>query len=119
MFGVGAASARQEADRKTQLTLRRITLLILASPEDSFTPILPQVMEKIVELLTATPASSPSSITRAEVLILLRAIILKTTSLHLAPLWPVINGELTSALSSLLSDAENKDSYNNVGIIQA
>jgi hypothetical protein len=119
MFGVGAASARQEADRKTQLTLRRITLLILASPEDSFTPNLSQVMEKIVELLLATPASSPSSTTRSETLILLRALILKTSSIALAPLWPVINGELTSALSSLLPDAENKDSYNNFGIIQA
>jgi hypothetical protein len=118
MFGVGAASARQEADRKTQLTLRRVALLLLAAPEDTFTPNLPQLTEKIVELLTATPASSPSSITRAEVLILLRAVVLKTSSIHLAPLWPIINGELTSALSSVLPDASNKDSYNNSGIIQ-
>ncbi|KAF2175619.1 hypothetical protein K469DRAFT_701649 [Zopfia rhizophila CBS 207.26] len=119
MFGVGAASARQEADRKTQLTLRRISLLLLAAPEDTFTPNLPQVMEKIVELLTATPASSPSSTTRPELIILLRAIILKTSPVHLAPLWPIINSELTSTLSSLLPDAENKESYNNSGIIQA
>jgi hypothetical protein len=119
MFGVGAASARQEADRKTQLTLRRIALLLLAAPEDTFTPNLPQIMEKVVELFTATPASSPSSITRGEVFVLLRAITLKTSSVHLAPLWPIINGELTSALSSLLPDAENKESYNNIGIIQA
>ncbi|KAF1839797.1 hypothetical protein BDW02DRAFT_563842 [Decorospora gaudefroyi] len=118
MFGVGATSARQEADRKTQLTLRRIALLILGSLEDAFTPNLPQILEKIVELLTATPASSPSSITRADVIVLLRAIILKTSPVHLAPLWPVINGELTSALSSLLPDAPNKEHYNNVGTIQ-
>ncbi|KAJ4290999.1 hypothetical protein N0V90_010195 [Kalmusia sp. IMI 367209] len=119
MFGVGASSARQEADRKTQLTLRRIALLILASAEDAFTPNIPQIMEKIVELLTATPASSPSSITRADVIILLRAFILKTSSIHLAPLWPTINSELTSALSSLLPEAENREHYNNEGIIQA
>jgi hypothetical protein len=118
MFGVGASSARQEADRKTQLTLRRLTLLLLAAPEDTFTPDLQQLMEKISELFGATPASSPSSITRAEVIILVRAIILKTSSIHLAPLWPVINGELNSGLSSLLPDAENKESYNNAGIIQ-
>jgi hypothetical protein len=118
MFGVGATSARQEADRKTQLTLRRIALLILGSPEDAFTPNIPQVLEKVVELLTATPASSPSSITRADVIVLLRALILKTSPIHLAPLWPVTNGELTSALSSLLPDASNKDHYNNAGIIQ-
>ncbi|KAF2470278.1 uncharacterized protein BDR25DRAFT_287090 [Lindgomyces ingoldianus] len=119
MFGVGAASARQEADRRTQLTLRRIALLVLAAPEDTFTPNLTQVMEKIVELLTATPASSPSSTTRPDLIILLRSIILKSSTVHLAPFWPIINGELTSALSSLLPDAENKESYNNFGIIQA
>jgi hypothetical protein len=119
MFGVGAASARQEADRKTQLNLRRIALLILASPEDAFTPNIPQILERIVELLTATPATSPSSATRADALVLLRAIILRTSHIHLAPLWPVVNGELTAALSSLLPDAGNKEHYNNAGIIQA
>jgi hypothetical protein len=118
MFGVGATSARQEADRKTQLTLRRIALLILGSPEDAFTPNIPQVLEKVVELLTATPASSPSSITRTDVIVLLRAIILKTSPIHLASLWPVVNGELTSGLSALLPDAPNKEHYNNAGIIQ-
>ncbi|KAF1946412.1 cellular morphogenesis regulator dopa [Clathrospora elynae] len=118
MFGVGATSARQEADRKTQLTLRRIALLILGSPEDAFTPNIPQILERIVELLTATPASSPSSITRADTIVLLRSVILKTSPVHLASLWPVVNGELTSALSSLLPDAANKEHYNNAGIIQ-
>ncbi|KAF2023878.1 hypothetical protein EK21DRAFT_118329 [Setomelanomma holmii] len=119
MFGVGASSARQEADRKTQLNLRRVALLILASPEDAFTPNVPQILEKVVELLTATPATSPSSATRADALVLLRAIILKTSHIHLASLWPVIGGELTAALSSLLPDARNKEHYNTAGIIQA
>lgn len=119
MFGVGAASARQEADRKAQTTLRRVSLLILAGPEDAFTPNIPQILEKIVELLTATPASSPSSSTRADVLVLLRSIILKTSPIHLAPIWPIVNGELTSSLSSLLPDASNKEHYNNAGILQA
>ncbi|KAF2444412.1 cellular morphogenesis regulator dopa [Karstenula rhodostoma CBS 690.94] len=119
MFGVGASSARQEADRKTQLTLRRIALLVLASVEDAFTPSLPAIMTSITELLTATPASSPSSVTRADVLVLLRALILKTSSIHLASLWPMINAELTSALSSLLPEATNREHYNNAGIIQA
>jgi hypothetical protein len=118
MFGVGATSARQEADRKTQLTLRRIALLILASSEDAFTPNIPQILDKVVELLTASPASSPSSVTRADVIVLLRAIILKTSPVHLASLWPVVNGELTSALSSLLPEATNKEHYNNAGILQ-
>ncbi|KAJ8107899.1 hypothetical protein OPT61_g8551 [Boeremia exigua] len=119
MFGVGAASARQEADRKAQTTLRRISLLVLASPEDAFTPNIPQILEKILELLTATPASSPSSVTRADVFVLLRSVILKTSPIHLASVWPIVNGELTSSLSSLLPDANNKEHYTNAGIIQA
>jgi hypothetical protein len=119
MFGVGAASARQEADRKTQLNLRRIALLILASPEDAYTPNIPQILEKVVELLTATPATSPSSATRADVFILLRAVVLKTSHVPLATIWPVVNGELMSSLSSLLPDASNKEHYNNAGIVQA
>ncbi|KAF2731097.1 hypothetical protein EJ04DRAFT_579409 [Polyplosphaeria fusca] len=119
MFGVGATSARQEADRRTQLTLRRVALLVLAAPEDTFTPNLAAITEKIVELLTATPVSSPSSITRSEVFILIRSIVVKTSPVHIAPLWPIINRELTNSLSSLLPDADNKESYNNFGIIQA
>jgi hypothetical protein len=119
MFGVGAASARQEADRKTQLNLRRIALLVLASPEDAFTPSIPQILEKIVELFAATNASSPSSATRADVILVLRAIILRTSHVHLASVWPVINGELALSLSSLLPDASNQANYNNAGIIQA
>jgi hypothetical protein len=119
MFGVGAASARQEADRKTQLTLRRISLLLLAAPEDTFTPNLPAVSEKIVELLTATPASSPSSSTRTELYMLLRALILRTDPMHLAPLWPLLTAELSAALSSLLPDAPNKETYNNASLLQA
>lgn len=119
MFGVGAASARQEADRKAQTTLRRVSLLILASPEDAFTPNIPQIIAKVVELLTATPASSPSSVTRADVFILLRSVILRTSPIHLASVWPIVNGELTASLSSLLPDASNKEHYNSAGIIQA
>ncbi|OCL14858.1 hypothetical protein AOQ84DRAFT_384431 [Glonium stellatum] len=119
MFGVGATSARQEADRKAQLTLRRVSLLLLAAPEDTFTPALPALFEKLVELLTATPASSPSSTTRAELFMLLRALILKTSPVHLAPLWPISTAELTSALTSLLPDAENRETYSNAAVLQA
>jgi hypothetical protein len=118
MFGVGATSARLEADRKTQLNLRRIATLILSSPEDSFVPALPSLQEKIVELLTATASSSPSSITRSEVFMLFRAIVLKTSSVPLAPLWPIINSELTTALNAILPDDERHDRYSNSSIIQ-
>ena len=35
VLGIGASSARTEADRKTQLNLRRIALLILAAADDT------------------------------------------------------------------------------------
>lgn len=45
LFGVGATSARQEADKKTQLNLRRIAFLIFAAEVDSFVVNLPEVEE--------------------------------------------------------------------------
>lgn len=111
VFGVGATSARMEADRKTQLNLRRITLLILSSDEDTFVPIIRGFEEKIVELLMATPTSSPSSATRSEIFMLLRALVLKTSSVHLAPLWPTINAELQTAILSIIPT--NRDATTN------
>jgi hypothetical protein len=119
VFGVGATSARMETDKRTQLNLRRIALLILSNPEDTFVPNLPALSEKIVELLTATPTSSPSSATRSEVYILLRSLILKTSSMQLAPLWPIINAELRAAIMSLLPDSPDYDKWSNAGILQA
>ena len=118
MFGVGASSARLEADRKTQLNLRRLALLVLAAPTDAFVPSLSNVHEKVSELVTATAASSPSSITRAEVYMLLRAVILKTSPVHLAAFWPIINTDLSDAISSMFP-GRNHDTYNVYCVVQA
>jgi hypothetical protein len=75
VFGVGATSARLEADRKTQLNLRRIATLVLAAANDTFVTELKGLEEKIVELLSATTTSSPSSTTRAEIYMVLRALL--------------------------------------------
>ncbi|KAF2760891.1 cellular morphogenesis regulator dopa [Pseudovirgaria hyperparasitica] len=119
MFGVGAASARLEADRKTQFNLRRIALLILSSVDDNFVPILPILQDRIVDLLAATPSSSPSSATRAEIFMVLRALVLKTSAISLASLWPVINSELTASISAVVPDDESHDRYNNHSILMA
>ncbi len=118
MFGVGASSARLEADRKTQLNLRRIATLILAAAGDAFVVNVSGIQEKVVEILTATAASSPSSITRAEVFMLLRALILKTSMVHLASFWPIVSSELYDAISSLLPDHDNH-TYNAYSVVQA
>jgi hypothetical protein len=119
VFGVGATSARMEADRKTQLNLRRIALLVLSSDEDTFVPNLRSLEEKLMELLTATPSSSPSSATRSEIFMVLRALVLKTSTVHLAPLWPIINTELQTAILSILPENSNYEKYNTMSVVQA
>lgn len=121
VFGVGATSARLEADRKTQLNLRRIATLVLASANDTFVTDLPLILDKLVDLLGATSTSSPSSTTRAEVFMVVRALVLKTSAIHLAPLWPVINTELHTAISSIVApdNSTSSDTYNNTSILQA
>jgi hypothetical protein len=121
VFGVGATSARLEADRKTQLNLRRVATLVLATADDNFVVDLLAIQEKIVDLLSATTTSSPSSTTRADIYLLLRALALKTSAIHLATLWPIINAELQAAISSVVAPDHSvpSETFNNYSILQA
>jgi len=121
VFGVGATSARLEADRKTQLNLRRIATLVLAGGSDTFVADLPHILDKLVELLGATSTSSPSSTTRSDIYMVVRALVLKTSAIHLAALWPIINTELHTALSSVVAPdhSAQSDTYSNPSIMQA
>ncbi|KAK4186144.1 protein dopey [Podospora australis] len=121
VFGVGATSARLEADRKTQLNLRRIATMILACPADAFAGDLTPIMDKLIELLGATSTSSPSSTTRAEVYMVMRALVLRTSAIHLAALWPIINAELHAAISSVVAPDHSapSDTYGNATVMQA
>jgi hypothetical protein len=119
VFGVGATSARNLADRTAQLNLRRISFLVLSSPKDNFAQSIKVINEKIGELISATPTSQPSAATRADVFMLLRALSLKLSPMHLAPLWPMINSELQSALSSVIPESQEYDKYTNASVIQA
>ena len=118
VFGVGASSARSEADRKTQLNLRRMAVLVLAAANDAFVASLTILQEKIVDLMTATAASSPSSTTRGEIYMVIRALVLKVSAVNLAPLWPIVTAELHDALASLFPDA-SFDSFNVDCVLQA
>ena len=118
MFGVGATSARLEADRRTQLNLRRVSLLILAAAEDAFVVNLTGLQEKLVDLMNATTTSSPSSTTRAEVYMVIRALLLKVSMMHLSSFWPTINSELYSAISSALPPPSG-DELNVLSLLQA
>ena len=121
VFGVGATSARLESDRRTQLNLRRAATLILATGNDHFVVDLPAMQERIVDLFTATTTSSPSSTTRADIYLLLRALVLKTSAIHLANIWPMVNAEIYAAISSVLAPDHStaSETYNNYSILQA
>lgn len=119
MFGVGASAARLEADRKAQLNLRRICLLLLSSPEDTFAFNISGIEEKLVELFEASPSSSPSSAVKAELFMVCRALTLSISALHLSALWPIMNSTLQSALLSLLPNAPEANAFNNLSLLQA
>lgn len=118
MFGVGASAARLEADRKAQLNLRRIALLILSANEDYFVAELPSLLQKLEDLLAATSASSPSSATRAEIFMVLRAVTLKTSATAIAPFWPLISAELQEAVSAVPRNSQS-ELYNAYSLLQA
>lgn len=118
MFGVGASSARLEADRKAQLNLRRVATLLLAATGDSFVENIGAVQDKMADLLTATAASSPSSAIRAEIYMVIRAMVLKIAPIHLALLWPLITKEMQEAISSLFP-GRNRDKYNMHCVVHA
>ena len=118
VFGVGATAARLEADRKTQLNLRRIATLLLAAETDTFVSDLAVLEEKLESLLVATHVSSPSSATRADVFMVFRALVLKTSSIHLAAFWPTINAEMQAALSSAMP-SEQSETHNGYSLLQA
>lgn len=118
MFGVGASAARLEADRRAQLNLRRIAVLLLSASTDYFVGELPGLLQKLEDLLAATSSSSPSSATRAEIFMVLRALVLKTSAPAMAPFWPLINAELQEAISAVPQGLQS-DLYNPYSLLQA
>ncbi|KAF5679715.1 putative regulator of reproduction [Fusarium denticulatum] len=121
VFGVGATSARLEADRKTQLNLRRIATLILAGSQDAFVSDLSEIFSRLTELLGASSTSSPSSTTRADIYMVFRALALRTSAIHLGMLWPVVNAEIHAAISSVAApdNSTASDTYTNASVLQA
>ncbi|KAL4869053.1 hypothetical protein BDV12DRAFT_88591 [Aspergillus spectabilis] len=118
MFGVGASAARLEADRKAQLNLRRISLVLLSASDDYFVAEMPALLQKLEDLLGATASSSPSSATRAEIFMVLRALILKSTATTLSQFWPLINNELQEAISAI-SPGNQQELYNPYSLLQS
>lgn len=118
MFGVGASAARLDADHKAQLNLRRISLIILSASDDYFITEMPALLQKLEDLLGATASSSPSSATRAEVFMVLRALTLKSTATTLCQFWPLINSELQEAISAIPT-GNQQELYSSYSLLQA
>lgn len=108
VLGLGAAAARVEADRRTQLELRRITSLIMAAGDDAVLPHLKLTMQKIEELLTATSESSPSLATRGDLYLLLRAVLLNVSEEHLTTFRPILNTELQLLCKDILAGIDSR-----------
>lgn len=119
VFGVGATSARMEADRKTLANLRRIALVILSCPVDTFVTDIGRLHEKLAELFSAKPMSAPSSAILPEIFTVIRALLLRISGVHLASIWPTINSELQNAILSLLPDNDPDERYSNAAILHA
>lgn len=119
MFGVGAAAARLKADGETQFILRRLCLLLLASPIDSYAAHMQLVEEKLVELFQASASSSPSSTIKAELFMLCCALMLSTSPVNVAPLWPIINDQLQGALANLAPSDTRHVGFTNLSLLQA
>jgi hypothetical protein len=119
MFGVGATASRLSADVETQFTLRRICLLLLASPTDSYVTHLRTMQEKMVDLFGANTSSSPSTVIKAELFMLCRALLLTTTPVQFSPLWPLINNKLQAVLASLVPHASGSAEITNFAVLQA
>ena len=120
MFGVGVAAARLEADKKTQFNLRRIAFSLLAADKDAFASQMGMIQAKLEELLSASATSSPSSLTRADIYMLIRALVLKSSSRQLVSFWPLLNSELHDAFRSVLEGPDaSPRTYKNYSVLQA
>ena len=108
MLGIGATAARTEADRKTQLELRKTTTMILSADVDAALPQLSLLLQKIEELFSATPESSPSLATRGDTFLLIRALLLQINHTNLSPLWPILDAELQDLCKDLLAGSDSK-----------
>lgn len=108
MLGIGASAARIEADKKTQLELRKAITIILSADFDAALPHMPIALQKIEELFSATAESSPSLATRGDVYLLIRALLLQVTHANLSQLWPILDAELQDLCKDLLAGTESR-----------
>ncbi|KAK5114319.1 hypothetical protein LTR62_002570 [Meristemomyces frigidus] len=119
MFGVGANAARLDADRKAQLNIRRICLLLLSSPPDTWAAHVHDFDEKIIELSASTNSSSPTANIKTDLYLLCRVLTLSLSPVHILPLWPTINTYLQAGLVAAAPSRHSAQTISNLGLLQA
>ncbi|BGP38275.1 hypothetical protein JCM10449v2_002204 [Rhodotorula kratochvilovae] len=80
------------------LSLRRLTYILLTGPKDRYLTQLPNIQEKVVDLLR----SPVGDMVHAEVYLCLRVLFCRIDNQHLSGLWPVILTELLRLFDSLV-----------------
>ena len=108
LFGVGASSARVEADKKAAFNLRRLALIVIANEPDSILSHLDSIYLKLEELLAATASSAPSSAVRGDAFISIRSLIISLPSAYLASFWPLVDTELRRTFLELLPSEQRE-----------
>ncbi|KAJ3234832.1 hypothetical protein HDU81_001102 [Chytriomyces hyalinus] len=103
-----ASSSSLFASREQELllrisSLRRISFLIWSGSVDQFLPQLPQIQEKLVEVL-----KGPAGLMHIEAYLCLRVLMCRMKAHHLSNLWPVVLTELIQIFGVYLRDQGSK-----------
>ncbi|KAK0550035.1 hypothetical protein OC845_002839 [Tilletia horrida] len=106
-----APSANIFTNRETEmlgraLNLRRLSYVIFTSTKDHFLTQLPNIQEKVVDIMR-TKAAEP---VQAEVYLCMRVLLCRFSEQHLAPFWPVLLTELMRLLESLTEELPSDNS---------
>lgn len=75
------------------MQVRRLTFIIYSAEVDFWLPQFPAMQERLVDVLKAVAVPE---VVQAEVWLCLRVILIKFSTQHLSPLWPVIIAEMVS-----------------------
>ncbi|KAI8835956.1 Dopey, N-terminal-domain-containing protein [Chytriomyces cf. hyalinus JEL632] len=103
-----ASSTSLFASREQELllrisSLRRVSFLIWCGSVDQFLPQLPQIQEKLVEVL-----KGPAGLMHIEAYLCLRVLMCRMKAHHLSNLWPVVLTELIQIFGVYLRDQGSK-----------
>ncbi|PWN52444.1 hypothetical protein IE53DRAFT_367211 [Violaceomyces palustris] len=106
-----ASSANIFTNREAEMlarafNLRRLSFVIYSGDKDHFLPQLPNIQEKVVDILRTNVAE----LVHAEVYLCMRVLLCRFSGRHLASFWPVIITELMRLFENLVEDLPSDNS---------